>query len=116
MLHWLPKIQFIDISTAAILIVSLAYFGCLCFLLMQALALHNVIQFLIRQSRWKVLPLLFFYLMAVIALSTRVYTLVWIVDDFVCGRIFNFYFPMVCKLIVGYTQVWTICELTVRLK
>ena len=62
------------------------------------------------------LPLLFFYLTTVIALSTRIYTLIWIVDDYVCGRIFNFYFPMVCKLIVGYTQVWTITELTVRVK
>ena len=114
MINFLPDLDTIESHKYKIIIVSLAYFGCFCFVMMLSLAMHNVVQFLIRQHRWRVLPLLFFYIMAMIVLVTRIYTLIYIVRDQYSPRIFTFYFPYICKLIVGYTQVWTITELTVR--
>ena len=67
MRDWLPYLS--EETDDAIVIVCLAYAGCLSFLIMLSLALHNIIVFLVGQSRWKVLPLLFFYMMTVIVLT-----------------------------------------------
>ena len=78
-IEWLPKLNDLGLSDSEeIMIVMLAYLGTCFMLVLLALALHNMIQYLIRQGRWKVLPLLFFYLMAVMDLTIRVYTMVYV--------------------------------------
>lgn len=60
------------------------------------------------------LPLLFFYIMTVVVLVTRIYSMIFIVKIHVQVTILVFYFPTICRIVVGYTQVWTIIELTIR--
>lgn len=78
-IEWLPKLNAMGLKDdEKIMVVMLAYLGTCFMLVLLVLALHNTIQYLIRQSRWKVLPLLFFYLMAVMDLTIRLYTMVFV--------------------------------------
>jgi hypothetical protein len=90
-----------------------AYIGVGLLVTLIGLTIHNVVQYLIRQKRWTVIPVLIFYVTAFFDLCYRIYTILWVID----GRyFFAVYFPMVCKLIIGYTQFWTILELNIRVR
>lgn len=115
---WLPSFGKIDLQTTfdpkeRTWIVTLAYLGTLWLLLLLAFSVHNFVQFLVRQSRWKVLPLLFFYTVTATDLILRIYILITVVGG---ESIFLTFFPLSLKLIIGLSQIWTIVELTVRVK
>lgn len=92
----------------------IAYLGSLCFTGLLVLSMHNVVQFLYKQSRWRVLPLLFFYVLSICDLLVRIYTLVWVINIDQNKTILWFYLPSVCKVMIGYTQCWAVTELTIR--
>ncbi len=62
------------------------------------------------------LPLLIFYVVAVCDLLIRLYTIVWVVKTSHENDFLVEYLPEVCKIVIGYTQFWTIMELTIRVK
>ena len=92
-------------------IVALAYIGTLIVLCLLSLAIHNIVNFLIGQSRWRVAPLLWFYVLTCIFLLMRIYTLIFILDN---KAAVHLYLPSVMKLLLGYTQIWTTIELNIR--
>lgn len=95
------------------LVVILAYLGIALLLCLLAMTLHNAIQYMVRQGRWTVMPLFFFYLVAIGFLGFRICCLLFVLE---IRYVFMIFFPGVLKLVIGYTQVWTIIELTFRVK
>ena len=79
------------------------------------LALVNIWQILIKQGKYKTLPLLFFYIYSIIAIALRLICLVWmfgrgvfenVLDDIYVGA----------KLCVGFVQAWIIFEIALRVR
>ncbi len=90
-----------------------AYFGIAVFTALIGLTVYNIVQFLIGQSRWKVIPVLIFYTMALCDLCYRIVAIIGLLYE---RKFFAIYFPAIAKLVIGYTQCWTILELTIRIK
>ena len=110
----LPGLDKLNNTWDKIITVILAYAGVLFAIALLILIIHNIVMFMIKQSRWKMLPLLFFYIVAVMDLVIRIYSMIWVIEIYDNNSILAFYYPSVCKLVIGYTQFWTIGELTVR--
>ena len=112
MLAWLPNINSTEIdSTWKGSIIAVAYIGTIFFLTLLGLTLHNFIKYLVQQNRWKVLPLLCFYLLAGIDLVLRCWTMIMVVKIDSAVRL---YLPAIIRLLVSYTQLWTTIELAIR--
>lgn len=115
---WLPNLESQVVDDTMTLswkigIITLAYFGVLLFLALLGLALHNSFYFLYGQGRWKVLPLLCFYLLALIYLGLRCQTMIMVLE---LESIVSIYLPAYIKLLLGYTQIWTTLELSIRVR
>ena len=75
----------------------------------------NIWIILVRQGKWRTLPLLLFYVMAFIAISTRLIACIWIYTE--ANWVFAVYFMQpLAKIAVGLTQAWMIFELKVRIR
>ena len=83
---------------------------------MLGFAIHNIVQYLIRQRRCSILTLLLFYVFTVTAVLLRIYTALYVVP---LSRNNNYaadYLPQVSKLMIGLLQFWTMTELAIRVK
>lgn len=113
MVAWLPNLD----EAKKILednyqgIVALVYIGTIILFCLLSLVIHNIVKFLIGQSRWRVAPLLWFYLLTCIYLLMRICSLIFVLGD---KTAVDLYLPSVMKLLLGYTQIWTTIELNIR--
>ena len=74
----------------------------------------NIWTILVRQGKWKTLPLLLFYTMALVAIAARTIVILfyWTLNPWI--TLLNNIQP-VAKICVGLTQAWMIFELCVRI-
>ena len=99
-----------DITIAILAYISiLAYLGMLC------LEIHNVYFYLLKQGKYKVYPVLLFYLLAIPCTIMRIYNDFYItLTDIYFLFIGNF--PAAIKACIGLTQILMVVELTIRVK
>ena len=79
------------------------------------LALTNIWKILIRQKKYKTLPLSFFYLFTFIAVTLRIICVIWMFQQ---PGWYNLliYVYIGAKLCVGLVQAWMILEITLRIR
>ena len=79
------------------------------------LVLCNIHLIFIRQKKWSSLPLLFFYLMATIAITIRLLCcfIIFLGSNWI---LIVYALQPDAKLCVGLAQAWMIFELTVRIR
>lgn len=90
-----------------LLIIMYALLLCLC--------LTNIWRILIKQGKWKTLPLLAFYILSFIAIASREICNIWVCIYESWVFVLSYQQP-VAKLMVGLVQAWMIFELTVRIR
>ena len=77
--------------------------------------LHNVYFYLLKQGKYRVYPVLLFYLLAIPCTIMRIYSDFYIVllDIYF---LFGGNFPAALKACIGLTQILMVVELTIRVK
>lgn len=77
------------------------YLALFVFALLLGLASFNFVQIIVKQKRYKTLPLLAFYLLSLIAITLRILAVILFVSDLVnVHHYFDFAQP-ICKLQIG---------------
>ena len=74
----------------------------------------NIWKIIIKQKRYKTLPLLFFYIFTFTALTLRLFNFIFVFTELSIEIILDI--SGVAKLCVGLIQAWMILEIALRLK
>ena len=97
-----------------IVFLSLTYLVIFTYLILVVLALRNILVILLKQKEYKNLPILMFYVFALIALSLRLTNLIWYwTGNPIFANID--WVQQVAKLCVGVVQDWITIELAIRI-
>ena len=100
-LQWLAACQYLTAIGALVVASGLVY---------------NVWKFLIRQARYKVLPLVTFYVLALLLMSERVYFAIWFFAlTYKKNSVLWQTLPLTIKAMIAVLQSWMITELCIRL-
>ena len=75
----------------------------------------NIWRILIKQGKWRTIPLLFLYIFAFITVTFREINLIVIGADLGEGLLVVYYLQPVAKICVGAIQSWIIFELAFRI-
>ena len=75
----------------------------------------NIWRILIKQGKWRTIPLLFLYIFAFITVTFREINLIEIGADLGEGLLVVYYLQPVAKICVGAIQSWIIFELAIRI-
>ena len=98
-----------------IIVVAMMYLSLAIFLSMLFLALYNTWEFIIRQKKYKTVPLLVFYVIVIMLASLRIYFSVF----YFYGKLYHDYFGYLMKpllnLNLGVVQCWILFELALRI-
>lgn len=114
---WLSNFQEEMTVTQYRVFASIHYLVLLIFLLAFVLVIVNMWQILIKQAKWKTIPLLLFYVYAFICITLRVCCLVtYGLDRAYFFQNLMYAMQPVAKICVGLYQGWMILELAVRIR
>ena len=97
-------------------LVSMQYIVILLYSFLLVLCLVNFWKILIRQGRWRTLPLLFFYIMSVTAISFRIVACFYYFDRSEYWHYVFITMQPIAKGCVGLMQCWMIFELTLIMR
>ena len=97
-------------------LVAMQYIVILLYSFLLILCLVNVWKILIRQGKWRTLPLLFFYIMSVIAISFRIVASIYYFDRSENWHFLFITLQPIAKGCVGLMQCWMIFELTLIMR
>ena len=75
----------------------------------------NIWRIIIKQGKWRTIPLLFLYIFAFITATFREINLIDFGADLGEGLLVVFYLQPVAKICVGAIQSWIIFELAIRI-
>ena len=76
-------------------LISLGYFVLL------YLAMYNSYYFLYRQKKYKVYPLVLFYVLSIPCIVLRIYHSIWIIENTMYKQVLGFYGPAALKISIG---------------
>ena len=79
----------------------------------------NIYKFIIKDQKWKIIPLLFFYILAFLAITCRAITEVFYLKMYLSYELWTTILDQVndiSKFSVGLIQAWTMLELTIRMR
>ena len=81
---WLPGLDITDnciqmTEGQAVVTALVSYFTTGCFVLILGLAVWNTYHFLYKQRKWKVYPLLLFYILSYVDILLRIYHSFWMI-------------------------------------
>ena len=86
------------------------------YLALWILAVINIWLILIKQGKWRTMPLLTFYIYSFLVITMRIFLLIVSGKDFYeFGFIITYQQP-VAKIVVGVIQSWIIFELALRIR
>ena len=80
-----------------------------------AFTVHNIVQFVIKQQRYKNLSLTLYYVLSFLLIGTDL--LYWIIyyKSFRSGNLLITLLPAVLKLDIGFLQAWIMVELALQM-
>ena len=102
--------------TKTIIMACMQYFvaGCLAILFIGICC--NFWWFIIRQGKYKVHPLLVFYILALLTTVARFYRTVWHFTVILTNQPIGLYAPPTFKTMLGLEQAWIMIELCIRIR
>ena len=111
------KIADKDIMTTAELniIVAILYLSTFLFICELAMAVYNIWAFLIKQKKYKTLPLSIFYALTVWLMLMRIYFCLFYLTIIENESIVGSCFKPILKLDIGLVQCWILIELSLRI-
>ena len=80
------------------------------------LTLWNTYFFLYKQQKYKVYPLLLFYILSFTAIILRMYHSFWMIEVVLYQQVFAIIGPTWVKFSIGIVQILTMTELTLRIE
>ena len=102
-------------STKMAIFIAQVYLMTLTYVVMFFFCLHNLLKYVIKERRYKNLPLLFSYILAMLVTLMRIcYFTFYYHFFFDIGFIFNF-MPAILKLSIGILQGWIMIELAMNM-
>ena len=96
--------------------VIIAYLTTAFFISILLLAVWNTYHFLYKLQKYKVYPLLLFYILSYVDIFLRIYHSIWMVTVNEYKQIFAVIGVMWIKVCIGITQVLVMTELTIRIE
>ena len=96
-------------------LVVLIYISILLFLTQLGLAIYNTWAFLIKQKKYKILPLLIFYVLVILLSISRICYSFFFFREYFNYRIINFLLKPIILINLGLVQCWIIYELSLRI-
>ena len=117
----LPGIDFSNLDyqltpSEGIIIVSIAYFSITVYTIMLILECHNVYYYLIKQHKYRVIPMTLFYLFAIPCCMVRIWMNIYIVPGDALFNPFFAFCPACLKICIGMAQILVMIELHMRVK
>ena len=94
----------------------IAYLVTAIFIFLLYITVWNTYNFLIKQRKYKVYPLLLFYILSYADILLRIYHSFWMVDVIEYQQIFAVIGVMWIKVCIGIAQILVIVELTIRIE
>ena len=110
------KRQFQDVTdTQWNIIVGMMYTCALFFTCELALAIYNFWTFLIKQRKYKTIPLLMFYIVVILLASLRIYFSIWYFYGKVQADYISDLMKPILNINLGVVQCWILFELSLRI-
>ena len=94
--------------------VSAVYFSTVMFVILFAFIIYNTYKYVYGQSKWRTIPLLFFYILAFITVGYRIYDTIYIMQLAEQFTIPTLFIPPVLKMCIGMIQVLVMIEISVH--
>ena len=96
------------------IVIAVMYFATLCFICELAMALTVTWKFLIRQRKYKIWPLLMFYILTISLAAMRIYGSSFYFFILIEKELFGQLLIPIIKLNLGAVQCWMLFELGLR--
>jgi hypothetical protein len=96
--------------------VALQYFSATLFSLQLAMVLYNSYVFVYRQGRYKILPLVLFYVLTFGLTCLRIYFAIWFFNERNYQNLLVPIMTPVIKIDMGLVQCWMLFELALRVQ